>query len=57
LVGAHALGEAAAALEAAGRSGHWEDVPPLAVGLHAAVAALRAHDAAAAAHRPDRGNA
>jgi CheY-like chemotaxis protein len=43
LVGAHHLGETAAALEAAGRSGHGDAVAILIDRLHAAVAQLQAH--------------
>ena len=43
LVGAHHLGEAAAALEAAGRSGHWDAVATLTDRLHDAVAQLQAY--------------
>jgi PAS domain S-box-containing protein len=41
LVGAHCLGDAAAALEAAGRSGHRDMLPALAEQLHTAAAQLR----------------
>jgi CheY-like chemotaxis protein len=43
LVGAHHLGEAAAALETAGRSGHWDAVATLTDRLHDAVAQLQAY--------------
>lgn len=41
LVGAHALADAAAALEAAGRSGDWAGVLPLSTDVHTASEHLR----------------